>query len=142
MFLSFVRSAMRGLALLVLNLAFLPVILSAPALAAGPVAHPLISDWQFLASGTTPPSQAACNAVGRRCFNPAAMQNSYNYASLLATGNEGQGKTIALVDSFGSDTIRNDLGVFSTAFDSPASMRGQRPFYPCWELRARYYAAL
>ncbi len=119
MFLSFVRSAIRGLALLVLNLAFLPVILSAPALAAGPVAHPLISDWQFLAGGTIPPSQAACNAVLRRCFNPAAMQNSYNYASLLATGNEGQGKTIALVDSFGSDTIRNDLGVFSTAFGLP-----------------------
>src|SRR6266851_2723769 len=119
MFLSFVRSAIRGLALLVLNLAFLPVILSAPALAAGPVAHPLISDWQFLASGTTPPGQAACNAVGRRCFNPAAMQNSYNYASLLAAGNQGQGKTIALVDSFGSDTIRDDLGAFSTAFSLP-----------------------
>src|SRR5258707_8422676 len=119
MFLSFVRSAIRGLSLLVLNLAFLPVILSAPALAAGPVAHPLISDWQFLASGTTPPGQAACNAVGRRCFNPAAMQNSYNYATLLAAGNKGQGKTIAIVDSFGSSTIRNDLGVFSTAFGLP-----------------------
>src|SRR5258707_4058712 len=119
MFLSFVRSAIRGLSLLVLNLAFLPVILSAPALAAGPVAHPFISDWQFLASGTTPPGQAACNAVGRRCFNPAAMQNSYNYASLLAAGDQGQGKTIALVDSFGSDTIRDDLGAFSTAFNLP-----------------------
>lgn len=119
MFLSFVRSAIRGLALLVLNLAFMPVILSAPALAAGPVAHPLISDWQFLAGGTTPPSQAACNAVGRRCFNPTAMHNSYNYASLLAAGNQGQGKTIAVVDSFGSDTIRDDLGVFSTAFNLP-----------------------
>src|SRR6266436_9494332 len=119
MFLSFVRSAIRGLALLVLNLAFLPVILSAPALAAGPVAHPLISDWQFLAGGTTPPNQAACNAVGRRCFNPVAMQNSYNYASFLAAGNQGQGKTIALVASFGSATIRNDLGAFSTAFNLP-----------------------
>jgi len=119
MFLSFVRSAIRGLALLVLNLAFMPVILSAPALAAGPVAHPLISDWQFLAGGITPPSQAACNAVGRRCFNPTAMHNSYNYASLLAAGNQGQGKTIAVVDSFGSDTIRDDLGVFSTAFNLP-----------------------
>src|SRR5260370_9433882 len=105
MFLSFVRSAIRGLALLVLNLAFLPVILSAPALAAGPVAHPLISDWQFLAIGTTPPGQAACNAVGRRSFNPTPMPNSYNYASLLAAGDQGQDKTIALRVSFCSDTI-------------------------------------
>jgi subtilase family serine protease len=47
------------------------------------------------------------------------MQNSYNYASLLAAGDQGQGKTIALVDSFGSDTIRDDLGAFSTAFNLP-----------------------
>src|SRR5260370_39557697 len=48
-----------------------------------------------------------------------AMSNSYNYASLLSVGNKGQGKTIAIIDSFGSDTIRNDLGVFSTAFGLP-----------------------
>lgn len=47
------------------------------------------------------------------------MSNSYNYASLLAAGDQGQGKTIAIIDSFGSDTIRNDLGVFSTAFGLP-----------------------
>ncbi len=81
--------------------------------------QPPVSDFQFLTGSTTPPSQAACNAVGRRCFDPFAIHNSYNYASLLAAGNEGQGKTIALVDSFGSDTIRNDLGVFSTAFGLP-----------------------
>src|ERR1700693_5385062 len=60
--------------------------------------HPTVSDFQFLSAGTAPPSQAACNAFGRRCFNPTAMANSYDYASLLAAGNEGQGKTIALVD--------------------------------------------
>jgi subtilase family serine protease len=81
--------------------------------------HPLISDWQYLGNSTTPPSQSACNAVGRRCFNPDAMANSYNYASLHAAGNEGQGKTIAIIDSFGASTIRQDLGVFNTAFDLP-----------------------
>jgi len=78
-----------------------------------------ISDWVFVSGGTTPPSQAACNAVNRRCFNPTAMANSYDYASLLAAGNEGQGKTIAVVDSFGSSTIRSDLNVFDTAFGLP-----------------------
>jgi subtilase family serine protease len=110
---------MRRLALLALGAAFIPILLSTQAVAAGPVVSPLVSDWQFLSGSTTPPSQAACNAVGRRCFNPTAMHVSYNYASLLAAGNQGQGKTIALVDSFGSDTIRNDLGVFSTAFGLP-----------------------
>jgi subtilase family serine protease len=81
--------------------------------------QPLISNWVYLGNGGTPPSQAACNAVGRRCFNPAAMANSYNYAALHAAGNKGQGKTIAIVDSFGASTIRQDLGVFNTAFGLP-----------------------
>ena len=38
--------------------------------------RPSISDWQYLGNGVTPPSQAACNAVGRRCFNPDAMHHS------------------------------------------------------------------
>jgi subtilase family serine protease len=81
--------------------------------------RPTISDWQFLGAGTAPPSQAACNAIGRRCFDPAAMAASYDYASLLAGGNEGQGKTIALVDSFGSATIASDLNNYDTQFNLP-----------------------
>src|SRR5215469_17383716 len=69
---------------------------------------PAIGDWQYLGNSVTPPSQSACNAVGRRCFDPSAMANSYDYASLHAAGNEGQGKTIAIIDSFGSSTIRQD----------------------------------
>jgi subtilase family serine protease len=117
MFFSFLRWAMRRFALLALGAALLPVALSTPVAAAGPVVNPLVSDWLFLASGTTPPSQSACNAVGRRCFNPTAMSNAYDYASLLALG--GKGKTIAIVDSFGSDTIRDDLKVFNDAFGLP-----------------------
>lgn len=114
------RSLMRYIALLVLSMAaFIPAVASTSAVVTGPVMRPSISDWQFLTGGVAPPDQAACNAVGRRCFNPQAMHNSYNYASLLAAGNEGQGKTIAIVDSFGSDTIRNDLYNFSLEFGLP-----------------------
>lgn len=119
MFYAWMRSGLRCLAFLVLSAVFIPGVASIPARAVSPVVHPLVSDWEFLASGPTPPSEAACNAVGRRCFNPAAMSHSYNYAPLLAAGNQGQGKTIAIIDSFGGDTIRNDLGVFSTAFNLP-----------------------
>jgi subtilase family serine protease len=81
--------------------------------------QPAVAEWQFLSSGTTPPTEAACFAIGRRCFNPTAMQNSYNLASVLAAGNQGQGKTIAVIDSFGSATIANDLNNFSTQFGLP-----------------------
>jgi subtilase family serine protease len=80
---------------------------------------PTISDWHYLGNDATPPTEAACNAVGRRCFNPTAMANSYNYAVLHDAGHMGQGKTIAIFDSFGADTIRQDLGAFNTAFQLP-----------------------
>lgn len=138
MFFWFVRSMMRQIALLALGMATLvPVALVIPAVAAGPLVHPFVSDWQFLSSSATPPSQAACNAVGRRCFNPTAMHNSYNYATLLAAGNEGQGKTIAIVDSFGSSTIRNDLSVFNTAFGLP-HMCGETPAVNCLSTTPRF----
>src|SRR5881392_1274540 len=117
---SFVRSLGRRLAAAAISaLALGSSALTGPAVV-NPVAnHPLVSDWAYLGNDGTPPSEAACNAVGRRCFNPTAMANSYNYAVLHALGNRGQGKTIAVVDSFGASTIRQDLGVFNTAFGLP-----------------------
>lgn len=86
------------------------------AAAANPALQPAVAEWEFVSGSTTPPSQAQCNSAGRRCFTPQSMANSYNYAPLLASGNQGQGKTIAVVDSYGSDTIRHDLHVFNQAF--------------------------
>jgi subtilase family serine protease len=81
--------------------------------------QPAVAEWQFLQSSTTPPTESACFAAGRRCFTPAAMQNSYNLSPLYAAGFTGKGKTIAVIDSFGSATIANDLNVFSTVFGLP-----------------------
>lgn len=86
----------------------------------GSVFVPAVAEWQFISAGTTPPSEGQCYSANRRCFAPAAMANSYNYATLLAGGNQGQGKTIAVIDSYGSDTIRHDLHVFNQAFGLPA----------------------
>ena len=81
--------------------------------------RPTVTDAQYMGNSAKPPDQAACNAVGRRCFNPTSMANSYDYAALHTLGDEGKGKTIAIIDSFGSSTIRTDLGVFDTAFGLP-----------------------
>jgi len=66
MFFSFVRWAMRPVALLVLGLAFVPMVVIISAVAAGPIVHPRVSEWQFLASGITPPGQAAAALIRRR----------------------------------------------------------------------------
>jgi subtilase family serine protease len=79
-----------------------------------PVLHPTVSDYQFIKATT--PTQADCAAVGRTCFTPQAIQSAYNVGPLHAAGWNGKGMTIAIVDSYGSDTMAHDLHVFDQAF--------------------------
>src|SRR5438876_1095972 len=77
---------------------------------------PSVTDFQFIKSGTTPPTEADCEAVARTCFTPQAIQSAYNVGPLYAQGLNGRGRTIAVVDSYGSDTMAHDLHVFNQAF--------------------------
>ena len=85
-----------------------------PALHRLPAATPTITDSQLVSASTTPPSEAQCFALGRRCFTASSMQNSYNLGPLYAAGDEGQGVTIAIIDSFGSPNMASDLANFDT----------------------------
>ena len=87
--------------------------------AATTMPRPMAIDFQQVSAALTPPSEAQCNALGRRCFAPAALENAYNLNALYAAGNQGQGMTVAVVDSFGSNTIRTDLNNFNTQFGLP-----------------------
>jgi subtilase family serine protease len=90
-----------------------------PASRALPAPVPAISDYQLASSAVTPPSEAQCFALGRRCFTAAAMENSYNLPPLYALGDEGQGVTIAIIDSFGSPNLASDLANFNTQMGLP-----------------------
>ena len=87
--------------------------------AAGVVMHPTVSDYVQVGTSIIPPTQSQCataTPVKRRCFAPQALQSAYNLQPLYDLGLNGTGKTIAIVDSFGSDTIAHDLHVFDQAF--------------------------
>jgi subtilase family serine protease len=84
-----------------------------------PVPVPAVSEYQFLSAGLTPPTQSNCASAGRRCFTPLAMQNSYNLPALYASGDKGQGATIAIIDSFGNPNMASDLANFDTQFGLP-----------------------
>ena len=79
-----------------------------------PAPHPTVSDYQFIKATT--PTQADCAAVARTCFTPQAIQSAYNVGPLHQAGWNGKGITIAIVDSYGSDTMAHDLHVFDQAF--------------------------
>jgi subtilase family serine protease len=85
-----------------------------------PVPRPLVSDYAQMTHSETPPTQAQCASAGRRCFNPQSTRAAYNVNPLYATGNDGHGQTIAVVDSYGSDTIAHDLHVYDQTWHLPA----------------------
>jgi len=71
-----------------------------------PLPQPMFSDAQLVSTGTTPPTEAQCELVGRRCFTPQRCRRAYNLAPLYVAGLTVAGQTIAIIDSYGSDTMR------------------------------------
>jgi subtilase family serine protease len=87
--------------------------------AALPLPHPTLNDYQQLTTSQTPPTEAQCFSVGRRCFTPQSTRAAYNLQPLYDSGIDGRGITIAIVDSYGSDTMAHDLHVYDQAFGLP-----------------------
>ena len=81
-----------------------------------PLPHPMVSDYTQMSTSTTPPTEAQCFSANRRCFAPQGVRAAYNLPPLYSAGLDGRGRTIAIVDSYGSDTMAHDLHVFDTAF--------------------------
>ncbi|MGH3236073.1 MAG: S53 family peptidase [Streptosporangiaceae bacterium] len=85
----------------------------------------------------SPPTTADCEKAYKvACYEPAQIRQAYGLPAVYASGVTGRGATIVIVDSFGSPTIRNDLGVFDRTFGLPAPPKftviqpaGQVPVY-------------
>jgi subtilase family serine protease len=84
-----------------------------------PVLQPRVGDFAQMTHSETPPSQAQCASAGRRCFDPYSTRAAYNANPLYAAGRDGRGRTIAVVDSYGSDTMAHDLHVYDTTWNLP-----------------------
>lgn len=68
-----------------------------------------------------PPTSADCLAkYGIPCYSPREVERAYDLPRLYEKGLAGQGRTIVIVDPYGSPTIRNDLTTFDDAFGLPA----------------------
>jgi subtilase family serine protease len=91
--------------------------------AAGPgtvAPHPFINDPINGKTLSTPPTTAFCLAnLGIHCYQPFQLEQAYNLTPLHNAGIDGRGRTIDIVDAFGSPTIQNDLTVFDKTFGLP-----------------------
>ncbi len=69
----------------------------------------------------SPPTTADCEKLYKvACYEPAQIRQAYHLPAVYASGVTGKGTTIVIVDSFGSPTIKNDLGAFDRTFGLPA----------------------
>jgi subtilase family serine protease len=71
--------------------------------------------------GQRPPTTADCEAAFEiACYSPLQYQRAYDMQPLYSRGLNGAGKTIVIVDSFGSPTVAADLAKFDGDFGLPA----------------------
>jgi subtilase family serine protease len=65
------------------------------------------------------PTSQCLTRLAIRCYSPLQYQNAYDLGTVYKHGLTGAGRTIVLVDSFGSPTIQHDLEVFDAQWGLP-----------------------
>ena len=110
---------------------------AAPAVTAvaAPPAHstvrviPAVAGSRDVALLPAPIPTSQCLAkLGINCYSPVQYRGAYDLNPLYQAGITGAGKTIVIVDSFGSPTIQHDLDVFDAQWGFPATTVDVRRF--------------
>ncbi|HET8751778.1 MAG TPA: S53 family peptidase, partial [Gaiellaceae bacterium] len=84
---------------------------------AAPALRPLVAGAINAHTLVNPEPTSQCLAtLGIHCYAPGQFEKAYGLDTLHAHGIDGRGRTIAIVDAFGSPTIANDLHAFDQAF--------------------------
>jgi subtilase family serine protease len=66
---------------------------------------------RFSCQLTTPPG----------CYGPDQLRQAYGVQTLLNTGHDGTGRTIVIIDAYGSATLDTDVANFDAAWSLPAA---------------------
>ncbi|WP_055490760.1 S8 family serine peptidase [Streptomyces sp. TP-A0356] len=85
-------------------------------------AVPAIAGHTLVHGVGSPLSIEECQAKWRiACYNPLQYRSAYDLNALYRKGITGKGRTIVIVDSFGSPTVQHDLDVYSKQFGLPST---------------------
>ncbi len=91
---------------------------------------PAVTDHIMARTLAFPPTTAYCQQnIGINCYSPVPYQRAYDLAPLYQHGITGKGRTIAIVDSYGSPTIAADLHTFDQNYGlaDPPSLKVIQP---------------
>ncbi len=82
--------------------------------------RPAVAGHALAASLESPILTSQCMAMfGIHCYSPLQYRTAYHLDSLYARGITGAGRTIVVVDSFGSPTLQHDLDMFDAQWGLP-----------------------
>ncbi|WTL50791.1 S53 family peptidase [Streptomyces sp. NBC_01497] len=78
---------------------------------------PAVAGAQAIRGASGPLTTAQCEAqFGIACYTPTQYRQAYDLNALYRQGITGKGRTIVIVDSYGSPTVQHDLDVYSKQF--------------------------
>ncbi|MFG2961067.1 S8 family serine peptidase [Streptomyces sp. NPDC048291] len=114
----------RGLAAATSVAALAATALTAAAPVAAPhtLAVPAVVGHTLAHRVSSPLSDAQCQAKWQiNCYTPLQYRTAYDLNALYRKGVTGKGRTIVIVDSYGSPTVQHDLDVYSKQFGLPST---------------------
>jgi subtilase family serine protease len=129
------RLAVAAIAATALGASLAATATTAASVSAAPATHtvkaiPAVSGHVLAKNLAFPPDTAYCQTnLGISCYSPIQYRQAYDINPLYQAGVTGKGRTIAIVDSFGSPTIANDLAVFDANYgiQAPPSLQVIQP---------------
>jgi subtilase family serine protease len=110
------------------------------ALAQSKQPHSVRGDQVFAVTDPSSVAHFGCelrsfSGPGLPCYGPDAIRKAYGLDSIIASGTDGTGQTIVIIDAYGSPTLEADLATFDSVFGLPAPpslqqirMPGSTPF--------------
>ncbi|MEU1272522.1 S53 family peptidase [Streptomyces sp. NPDC005799] len=95
---------------------------AAPAAVPHTLAVPAVAGHTLVHGVSSPLSSEQCQAKWHiNCYNPLQYRTAYDLNALYKKGVTGKGRTIVIVDSYGSPTVQHDLDVYSKQFGLPST---------------------
>ncbi|MFE0387726.1 S8 family serine peptidase [Streptomyces bungoensis] len=95
---------------------------AAPAAVPRTLAVPAVAGHTLVHGVSSPLTSEQCQSKWHiNCYTPLQYRTAYDLNALYRTGVTGKGRTIVIVDSYGSPTVQHDLDVYSKQFGLPST---------------------
>ncbi|MFF4505434.1 S8 family serine peptidase [Streptomyces sp. NPDC001401] len=95
---------------------------AAPAAVPHTLAVPAVAGHNLVHGVSSPLTSEQCQAKWHiNCYTPLQYRKAYDLNPLYKKGITGKGRTIVIVDSYGSPTVQHDLDVYSRQFGLPST---------------------